>query len=338
MESYRRARALLGEILSASPDNAYAIRSLANVAGNMAVLLNAQGDVERAQAMHREAAQLLEATARRSSSLPALKAAALAQWNMASGSSALHDWEAALRGWKQVLASYEQLARLQPGDDNALRNVALSHKRLGAIFTQREEAAAAERHYREAERIDRARAASDPSNFEAKADLAFDLSDLGLVLAGLNRPEEAMAKYAESLALRRKLAAADPNDRRALGVLPPILRRMGVLSGVMGEFEAGIAYLGEAERILAELCAGDPANLGSGREHALTLLQLGAIHAGAAERKSERADWAAALRYYERAREGLALLPAEMRFTAADRKRIDEIPGALERCRKALGR
>lgn len=174
-----------------------------------------------------------------------------------------HDWDAAADLWRKTLGAYPELAAMQPGNSNARRHVALCHKRLAAVLTQQKNLAGAERHYREALRIDSERAWTNGPDMEAMSDLALDLSDLGLVLAALGRTGDrtgGIEQMTESPPIFEKLCERDPANvewRREyaigllqLGVLHRELAEEGSAAAPRGAWMSAVSRL---ERARAEL-------------------------------------------------------------------------------------
>jgi tetratricopeptide (TPR) repeat protein len=126
------------------------------------------------------------------------------------------------------------LSRLQPGNMEAVRTLALAQKKLGALYGVSKRYDDARRKYEGAAKLDEQRLAQNPNDARAKLDLSFDYSDLGWVAGRLKRPQDSLAAYERVLALRQEVAQADPKDRRAADSVASAMTRLG-----MARFNAG---------------------------------------------------------------------------------------------------
>jgi eukaryotic-like serine/threonine-protein kinase len=336
LESYGHARKLIQRLLERDPGNSQAITTLVGTDRTAADILENRGRRAEAQGMRREAIELLGRMAERNPTLQSRKTLALAQWSLASNLLQSQDWDAAAKAFEQTLALYEALGKEQPGDPNAQRNIALSHKRLAAIQLQRQRLADALPHFAAAERIDRARLAAAPLNAESRMDLSFDLSDKGLALTSADRDPEALAAYREALALRRAVVASDLNDYRARASLGRSLDLIARQYGKMNEHREAIAAAREAVATLSQVFAHDRENQYALRELALASQRLGEMLRQAARRSGAGADWRAAAEAYQHASERFASLAPAFALTKEDRDRIGAIGPALEECRRGL--
>jgi hypothetical protein len=114
------------------------------------------------------------------------------------------------------------------------RNVALAHKYLAGAKRGEEQL----RHAGEALRLDRLRAALDPSDTSIQMDLAFSINSVADAKCGLRRGEEARQGYWESFQLRRRLAEADPENALVGRSLLYPLRHHASISYELGDWVA----------------------------------------------------------------------------------------------------
>jgi len=135
---------------------------------------------------------------------------------------------------------------MRPDDSKAASNLALAHKRLGALYAVVKRYEDGRREYQEARAIDEEylRKVGGP---RAELDLSYDYSDLGWVTIRLGDQPAALAFYRKALALRQSAAAADPKDNRAAVALATITERIANQLRRMKDLPAAVE---EAEKAL----------------------------------------------------------------------------------------
>ena len=328
-DSYAHARRLLHEIIAENSADSLARSTLANLDRTYADILWDHGRKSESLAVQREALETLKQAAERDPKPAARKSLALAQWGLAVSLTQAQDWPAAAQAWQQTLALYESLAREPDAGITARRNVALSDKRLAAVYMQQHRFQEAIERLGAAERIDRARLAAEPLSPQAKMDLSFDLSDLSLALTTIGRTEEGVARCAEALALRRQVAQADPHDYRARFTVGRSLNRLAAAYQSAGNPGAAIRSAREGVEIMSAVCTHDPANQQVRKETALAYTELGRLYRA-------QSDWKRAESAYRRALALLLELKAGTSLTDEDRQRMAAIPPAIEECRRNL--
>ena len=156
-------------------------------------------------------------------------------------------YEEAIPIRQSILAIQERIVAAKPGDSGALANLALAHKRLGALYGVTKRYEEGRREYEQARVIDEEYLKTD-NGPRAQLDLSYDYSDLGWVTVRLGDQPAALAFYRKAQALRQSAAAADPNDHRAAVSLASItervatqLRRTHDLAAALQESQHAIA-------------------------------------------------------------------------------------------------
>jgi tetratricopeptide (TPR) repeat protein len=148
---------------------------------------------------------------------------------------------------QKILDLQRRLSAESPADPASQPNLALAHKRLGALYGVVKRYEEGRREYQEARIIDEQYLAANGGT-RAQLDLSYDYSDLGWVTIRLGDQPAALALYRKAQALRQSAAAADPKDYRAAVSLASIserigsqLRRMGDLPAARQETQQAIA-------------------------------------------------------------------------------------------------
>ncbi len=133
-------------------------------------------------------------------------------------------YEEAIPIRENILAIQRRIVEAKPLDSGARGNLALAHKRLGALYGVLKRYEEGRREYEQARVIDEEylKKFGGP---RAQLDLSYDYSDLGWVTSHVGDQPAALAFYRQAQALRQS-AAADPNDHRAAIALASITRRI----------------------------------------------------------------------------------------------------------------
>src|SRR5262249_6262483 len=142
------------------------------------------------------------------------------QWEAAAALDTLgqllarSDLAAARQARAQALAAWEIIAKQSP-TPRARRNLALGHKKLGALLEVQGELASALDHYRKALALDEELARADSTSTRTQLDLSYSYGSVGLALFKLGDHDAALDHYQKALALREAVAAADAQDINA---------------------------------------------------------------------------------------------------------------------------
>ncbi|HUI55037.1 MAG TPA: hypothetical protein VLY04_08705, partial [Bryobacteraceae bacterium] len=215
--SLQKALAFRRSVLASNPRSFEYRRDLAATLRHFSSLgANLQEALQHAQA----GLDLIESLLREQPNAPGLRREeALSEHGVAV---ALTD----LSRYGEAIPYYRRALSHSAGSDPA--NIALYHKRLGALLVKTEDLAAGLQEYQAATVLDEARVRENPANGRAKMDLSYDYSDWGYTLVRLGDPRAAIEQYAKAEKIREELAAADPRDQRAANGLVSIEYRMGI--------------------------------------------------------------------------------------------------------------
>jgi non-specific serine/threonine protein kinase/serine/threonine-protein kinase len=248
LESHRKAEEILARLLKRSPsddslrlDYLHASRSLASAYSFVGDVPHARAFADKNLAM---AADGLRAHPNDPRFLNAMMEAQYVEGDLLTNAK---KYDEAIPIRQSILATQERIVAAKPGDSGALANLALAHKRLGALYGVTKRYEEGRREYQQARVIDEEYLKTD-NGPRAQLDLSYDYSDLGWVTVRLGDQPAALAFYRKAQALRQSAAAADPNDHRAAVSLASItervatqLRRTHDLAAALQESQHAIA-------------------------------------------------------------------------------------------------
>lgn len=194
----------------------------------------------------------------------------------------LHDAlaiEGHLRERKELLeaarATLTGLTVHDPGNTGWLRNLSVSHEKLGDLLFAQGELAGALAAYRAGMAIRERLACSDPEDSDLQHDLNVSHSKMGDVLSAQGDLTGALAAYRAGMAITECLTDADPINtgwQRDLSInhdkLGDVLRVQGNLAGALAAYRAGM-------EICERLAESDPGNAEWQRDLGLTHLNVG---------------------------------------------------------------
>jgi len=228
LESHRKAEEILGRLLARSPSDDSLRLDYLRASEGLAGAYSAAGDVPQARALSEKNLAMAAAALRAHPNDPAfLNAMMEAQYIAADLLTNAKKYEEAIPIRENILAIQQRIVEAKPGDFGARVNLALAHKRLGALYGVLKRYEEGRREYERARVIDEEylKKVGGP---RAQLDLSYDYSDLGWVTVRLGDQLAALAFYRKAQALRESAAAADPNDHRAAVALASITERIAV--------------------------------------------------------------------------------------------------------------
>jgi eukaryotic-like serine/threonine-protein kinase len=247
LESYRKAEQILARLVARSPSDTSLRLDYLRIAGGLAGAYNLNGDRSQARVLSEKNIALAAVVLRDRPNDPDVMRVMMATQSLA-GDLLIGErkYEEAIPIRQGILAMEQRLGELNPGNPRARTNVALAHKRLGALYGVVKRYEEGRREYQQALAIDEENARID-SGTRAQLDLSYDYSDLGWVSAHLGDQPAALAFYRKAQALRQSAAAADPQDSRAATAVASItqriatqLRRMQDLSAARQEMQRAV--------------------------------------------------------------------------------------------------
>jgi tetratricopeptide (TPR) repeat protein/predicted Ser/Thr protein kinase len=226
LESYRKAEEILARLLARSPSDDSLRLDYLNTLESLAGAYSASGHTPRADSVSEKSLALAGAALRAHPNDPRfLHAMMAAQSVEADLLTYAKKYQEAVPVRENILALQRRIVDAMPGDAVARANLALAHKRLGALYAVVKRYEEGRREYDEARVIDE-EYLQKVGGTRAQVDLSYDYGDLGWVTVRLGDQPAALAFYRKAQALRQAAAAADPNDYRAAVAVATITERI----------------------------------------------------------------------------------------------------------------
>jgi eukaryotic-like serine/threonine-protein kinase len=248
LESYRKAEEILARLVARAPADESLRLDYLRVLDGLAGAYNLNGDRANARLLSEKSLALASAGYRAHPKDPAYLRIMMSTQSL-EGDLLIDEkkYEEAIPIRRNILELQGRLVEALPGDAMARTNLALAHKRLGALYGVVKRYEESRREYEEARVIDEAYVQT-AGTIRAQLDLSYDYSDLGWVTTRLGDLPAALAFHQKALALRQHAAAADPNDSRAATAvassterIATVLRRMHDLPGALQKMQEAIA-------------------------------------------------------------------------------------------------
>jgi tetratricopeptide (TPR) repeat protein len=248
-ENYRKAIALLEQIIAQRPDDLSARGSLA---ATYASLSGTVQDRQQSLDLAWKSLHMAQECAARWPEVWDVKSGlASAHYTVARALTSFDRFEDALTQYREALPVYKSRSAADPNDREAQRNVALTLKRIGALLWKKNKLEDALAQYEQARVIDEKQVAATPESMGAKLDLSFDYTDAGMLRNLLGDPHGGLNLLRRALELRRAAFGADPKDVRAQTSLVSSLKRIAYLERRTGDLNSALLHITEAHRITA---------------------------------------------------------------------------------------
>jgi tetratricopeptide (TPR) repeat protein len=190
------------------------------------------------------------------------------------------DRDGALKSLYRALATLQEQAKTQPGNETLQARLANCLGNIGDIQREKGERDNAFEVYRDSLAIRRKLADQSPADGNAQLDLAIGLRRTGDILRDGGDLEQALTAYREDLALLIRLADGDPTNarwQRGLRIsylrVGDVLRETGASQDALMHYQAGLD-------IALKLAAYDAQNTVWQRDLALTYDRIADIRAG----------------------------------------------------------
>ena len=316
VDSFRRGRRLLLDVLGRFPDDAAAQRVLSDLDDDLSRAYQQRGEERAWRELRKEIAELRWREASRHPGDQSYRARALYAEAYTLGQES--DIPAAMLAYQKALDAHEQALAQQPGDGELQRVTARIHAALGTRFQELNDFPSASGHYAEALRLDKALALAAPNDTRAKMHYSWDLIESGWLEHKMGNRAAAVARFELSLALQEEIAHADPDNLGARIEVAKLKNTIGPTLAEAGNHVKAATYLRDAVVIFDVALARDPGNRDSRFHHAWALSNLADVfvrQASGARVPPARATghWREALGSYERAAISIRPLLAETR-------------------------
>jgi tetratricopeptide (TPR) repeat protein len=164
---------------------------------------------------------------------------------------------------EQALETMRRVAALEPGREEPRRNLALSSKRLGALYGMVNRFQDCRRQYEAARDIDEQRLARRPGDTRVILDVSYDYSDLGWLAGKGGDYARALVLYRRTLELRTAAAQADPHDHRAATALAGAMNKIGITLHRLGDLPAALDMLQRSAKVYEDTLGRDSKEWGS---------------------------------------------------------------------------
>jgi serine/threonine protein kinase len=262
LENFRKAIELRQTALALEPRNQDLRRELAEGYTTLAPYLSTADDKKAARDLQKEALSILETL---SVSNPEDRRIQLALGLSYERKGAFlvndnNDQEGAREAYEKSLRIYENLLRIDPGNEEYRTRVSFGHKHLGSLLAVQNRLDEALDHYRQALAIDEAQLAAHPDNLSARYYITYSYSDTGYILRKRGDLDGALSYYHKALAIRAAMAAADPRDTRARAGLGNTLNYIGGLLMTKDSYLPALDSYKQALTIREALARSDPAD------------------------------------------------------------------------------
>jgi tetratricopeptide (TPR) repeat protein len=209
--AYAKALAILDPLAARAPDQYDFTSKLGYLLSRISSVQHMAGETGNADATAAHMLAVWEAAVRRfPNSRPARNGLAAAHFSIATTAS---DKSEKARHFNVALEIYQRQMAEKADDWYAVRNVALAHKYLGALYGTISDDEIL-RHLMAAEQLDSMRRKALAGNREAVLDHTFDISLLGTYFGMKKEYEKAATYFEQVISARRQMWEAEPKDTR----------------------------------------------------------------------------------------------------------------------------
>ncbi len=280
-ENIRKALALREQVVASNPTSLDFRIELAGTARQLAGMTKNPADAAR---LNQRAREILEDAVRQRPTDQRLRIYLANVIFQRAGQIQATQPQEAISQFRQALALYQD-----PND------IALTHKRIGALLVVAGDFDQSIEEYRAAVALDEETVRREPDNARAKMNLSFGYSDWGYVLHQSKRPKEAIEKYRLAEAIRAQQAASDPHDYRARRAMVSINWRLLQALAAASDKAPALQTMRNAVRLGEALVQDFPRNSDATNE-------LMSVYRTAGDAWRDFADCAQARFWYEKLR------------------------------------
>lgn len=246
LANHRKGLALRSALAEAAPND---LERRASLVGSLMGAAYAEDEIEPSFAHARRAVQLATSlTEAQPQNVSFIRRLASAYYTLGSQYRAIGDSDHALENFEQAAPLYARVYAVETTAD-VRRELALTHKRLGAILVDQQRFDVAIGHLKAAVDLDTKSLEEPPRTPTKRRDLSQSNIQLGFALQNTGDPEEALVAYRRALALREQLASDDPTSVQGRRDVASVLRYVGTAESQAGRPDRAIETLQRAVRL-----------------------------------------------------------------------------------------
>jgi non-specific serine/threonine protein kinase/serine/threonine-protein kinase len=264
LQNFSRAEQMLAGLVARRPTDASLRQDYLRTSNELATTLGSTGQMDRAMELSRRNIAIIRGILASRPNDPAwIEALGVAQGHLGDDFTDQQRYAEAIPFREQALESIRRAASLQPGREEAERNVSLSAKRLGALYGMVNRLQDCRRQYEAARDIDEHRLARRSGDVHVALDLSYDYGDLGWLAGKTGDYAAALALYRRTLELRLAAAQADPHDHRAAMAVAGAMNKIGIALRRLGQLPASLDMLERAAKGYEAILGEDSKEWGS---------------------------------------------------------------------------
>jgi tetratricopeptide (TPR) repeat protein len=205
----------------------------------------------------------------------------------------LGDLAEAQEQYSQLHAVLVELAKNDPDQNRAKRNLSLSFNKLGNASLLKGDQEAARKYYAESRKLREGLVSANPSSLAAKIDLATSYVNLG----NASEPQEAQSLFEQALKLRLEIAADAPEAQRPARRRDVwiVYNRLAELSLKQGDRTTARGYYDKALAVAQELVTTSSDRKKAQHELADSYVRVATVQLPLGETVAAKENWSQAL-------------------------------------------
>ncbi len=276
LKNYEKALSIRQALAARTPADRADIEGLAELEFLLGSFFIKTGELVRAEASLRSAAQRVETliASERGANDRRGKLAAAYHW-LGTAQARRGDERAALDSLQKAIFHGEAFCVAHPDNTSARANLAYVRTDLADRYWRAGQPQTALESSHKARLIQEGLIRADPNNARFQGDLVATLGAEGKYLFALGKKEESLASYAQALALAEAQLAADPRNGWNQVAVVMVRGGLGETLVASGLTRAGIERLRQAAQAAEQVVTGDPANANARNELAVVYFNLG---------------------------------------------------------------
>jgi eukaryotic-like serine/threonine-protein kinase len=236
--NHRKALAIRRAQAEAAPGDLEARDRLAD---SLMMTAYAEDDVEPSfELAHAAVAVAQSLVTAQPSEIRYIRRLASAHYTLGSQYRSIGDTPHALQSFEAATPLFEQIYKVAP-DADLRANLALCHKRLGAILVDREQYAAALTHLATAVDLDTISLSERPTALARRRALSVSNTQLGFAYLNSGHPSDALPPFERALALREGISHDDPSSAQGPKDVAVALWYIGLAQHALGDHTTAIA-------------------------------------------------------------------------------------------------